>query len=222
MNKIFFIILLLTCKTGISQKITVKTSLGLNSSVYLVSSTRSSIFHLGYQASLDADIHVSKKSYIEGSINYKYTNGNLRRTFVYPTSPSPGDAPQVKENFNLKSIQFTGLYLKKLRDRNSFFYAIGVGLNFQLDATRKGVATLAGFTEYYSSKFRLESKNGGRTGSAVKTSLGRYLLKDRCLTRLNIDWSINNWYYTTNAHLEKVGRYRVRPYTFSIELGYVL
>jgi hypothetical protein len=221
MNKLFCFILLFATKNCLSQRVAVKPSVGVNSSVYLVSSTRSSIFKIGYQASFDADIHVAKRNYIEGSMSYKFTKGDLRRTFVYPTSPSPGDAPQVREDFNCKSVQLTGLYLRKLSEKDCFFYAIGLGINFQLDASRNGVATLAGFTEYYSTKFRLESKNGGRTGCVAKGSLGKYLWNDRFIARLNLDWSVSNWYYPTNEILEKVGRYRVRPYGFSVEIGYV-
>jgi hypothetical protein len=219
---IFVLFMGVTLQPIFGQQFRFKAAAGVNSVAHYISSTEFNLFNPGYQFSLYTDVKNGNNRFLEARLSFKSNHAEVRRGFIYPDSIFlPGRPPQLTEKFTAQWLHLYAAYIKQPRVQNSFFYALGAGMQHPLTVSRHTEAREGGFVETYTDKFSFRTGTRTRISASLTAALGHYFYKNKIMVRFNADWSINNWYYPSNVALEKEVRYMVRPWGLSLEAGYV-
>ncbi|MGH2552192.1 MAG: outer membrane beta-barrel protein [Chitinophagaceae bacterium] len=174
----------------------------------------------GFDVGLNAEIKLNKTTSIEGGWIFSNNRAFVERIF-YPNVIIVGDYPRTKEDYTLNQIKLPINVLFKQNNHNPLFIGIGPEIKININAHRDG--KIVERYETYSTRFRLDTKSGNKTGLSFLLSAGKELSlgKSKICFRLNIDTDITKWRYPTNFEFEEERYFSFRNNNFSLLFSYI-
>lgn len=215
-----FVFSILSCK---AQNINATFFIGYHASNYIYAATSGTrkiegSYHLG----MEGNIELSELNRLGLGVVFLNDLNTLKRNFIYKNIPSFFDNPKVEERYKLQWIKVPVSFIHCFKKNDNLFYSTSLIAKFNVNAIRNGTAYLAGFTEKYADKFKIDTENGKHLGLAFGASIGMKipLKTSKFITRLFFESDISKWRYPSNFELEKEVYYPFRAISMGIDIGY--
>jgi hypothetical protein len=213
-------VLLFCCQLVYSQNFSFKPAAGVNfcaQSITIAESQKPSEkkIHPGFDMGLNLEMKLKSNTSIEVGWFYSINRASLDRLF-YSLVAGSADFPYTREDYTLNFIKAPINLLFRQKKDNPLFFGVGPVIKFNVGAQRDGKVLER--IDSYSTKFKLATKNGRRTGVGLFLTTGRELKinKLKSLIRLNYDVDLTKWRYPTNFEYEEVHYFSFRNHNFSL------
>ena len=227
MKKYYFLFILFSCsRLGYPQNFSFKPAVGINACVQNITHGENQKLnekkvHPGFDIGLNLEMELKSNTSIEIGWFYSMNRASMDRLF-YTLVAGSADFPYTREDYTLNFLKVPVNVLFKQKKADPLFFGAGPVIKFSISSHRDG--KILERDETYSTKFKMDTKNGKKTGVGLLLSTGKEfgINKRKASVRLNYDIDLTKWRYPTNFEYEEVRYFSFRNHNFSLLFSLIL